>query len=556
MARNKRNTEREALASISHEFSWDNPLNINGVKYPSTMMNIEGKEQQVFATPQGNVYALDNSGKPQSVMYVHNLDTVPISAWRITPEERRRNITRQSLMGLSGYNVPHDGTWNDEQEEIWNNLTNLPKVYDTTFKGLYQGITDKLTGNDYYQTDPTYSGDIHEYDPKAISYSETARMNNPVLKTLNETYIPAALALYGPKGVSKAAETFFASPYSTLGSMAFGSLYGSLGDKAVDNISKELTDKDWSENVQQYTGLNPTLSSFTNPGGFFGGYVGAHRGMNLERRGIETVMRSSNGVINPTGVIHHIQKTTKEQPKRALDILGYIYTGLSRKNAKQLGKGYYKSWAPNYNASYDGTIRQMSGIMKEKVKNANDIIDALLYKKDIDPVYGLKKMDTKDYGIHSDYIAEKYPQKDIPVYEQEMPHDYSIYQDLHPGIKWERYGNPEGSESLSDFYSDLNPGLGIDVGGHLNQYYKREVPDVWLPNEKNTVYGKNSQDIWKFNPEEYMKKWVGNPFNYTDLRRAVLKFGLSEVDKLGTPVITRMPIHRISSSSLPKNIVQ
>lgn len=68
MARNKRNTEREALASISHEFSWDNPLNINGVKYPSTMMNIEGKEQQVFATPQGNVYALDNSGKPQSVM--------------------------------------------------------------------------------------------------------------------------------------------------------------------------------------------------------------------------------------------------------------------------------------------------------------------------------------------------------------------------------------------------------------------------------------------------------------------------------------------------------
>ena len=53
-----------------------------------------------------------------------------------------------------------------------------------------------------------------------------------------------------------------------------------------------------------------------------------------------------------------------------------------------------------------------------------------------------------------------------------------------------------------------------------------------------------------------MKKWIDKSLNRTDLRKAVLKFGLSEVDKLGTPVITRMPIQTIPSYRVPHNIVQ
>ena len=43
----------------------------------------------------------------------------------------------------------------------------------------------------------------------------------------------------------------------------------------------------------------------------------------------------------------------------------------------------------------------------------NDLIDAFLYKKPISPKFGVKKLDTKDYGVHTDYVKKYYPDKDI-----------------------------------------------------------------------------------------------------------------------------------------------
>ena len=50
------------------------------------------------------------------------------------------------------------------------------------------------------------------------------------------------------------------------------------------------------------------------------------------------------------------------------------------------------------------------------------------------------------------------------------------------------------------------------------------------------------QDIWKFNPDEYMKKWLKerNFFgSYNKLGELVAKLGLKTVNNLGTPVIIR-----------------
>ena len=50
------------------------------------------------------------------------------------------------------------------------------------------------------------------------------------------------------------------------------------------------------------------------------------------------------------------------------------------------------------------------------------------------------------------------------------------------------------------------------------------------------------QDIWKFNPDEYFAKWLQNKRPYEDqspLMKKAIMWGLQEVDRLGTPVITR-----------------
>jgi hypothetical protein len=53
------------------------------------------------------------------------------------------------------------------------------------------------------------------------------------------------------------------------------------------------------------------------------------------------------------------------------------------------------------------------------------------------------------------------------------------------------------------------------------------------------------QDIWKFEPEAYYKEWLAeNEDKYSSLYKWIVKNGLKEVDRLGTPVIVRTPWYK------------
>lgn len=106
------------------------------------------------------------------------------------------------------------------------------------------------------------------------------------------------------------------------------------------------------------------------------------------KRGVEVAMRTSNNANPIEDIVYNMHKAS---PKKHAGVLSYISTGVG-----------YNTYAPE---AYTGF---------QKAAKGNDMIDAYLYNKTINPSYGVKKINV-DYGPHENYIRKIYPYKDIPV---------------------------------------------------------------------------------------------------------------------------------------------
>ena len=111
------------------------------------------------------------------------------------------------------------------------------------------------------------------------------------------------------------------------------------------------------------------------------------------KRGVEVAMRTSNNANPIEDIVYNMHKAS---PKKHAGVLSYISTGVG-----------YNTYAPE---AYTGF---------QKAAKGNDMIDAYLYNKTINPSYGVKKINV-DYGPHENYIRKIYPYKDIPIYENTM----------------------------------------------------------------------------------------------------------------------------------------
>ena len=246
---------------------------------------------------------------------------------------------------------------------------------------------------------------------------------------------------------------------------------------------------------------------------------------NIERRALETVMRRSPYFDGLEGLGSDIKRTLTN-PKKAKAVLNYVFTG------KKTGqKGFYNNLADD---------SPYTGITGDKMIEAPDMIDAYLYGEE---VQGLKRVAKgKDFGVHEEDILEHYPTKakDIQVYE--LPSSVDIPSDdprlIYPS-DW------RGAEfSPVDFYSKRGS---INVAGHLYQLGQIGTDQI--------VRG---QDLWKFNPRDYYKKWIEEAVGDIPLwKKALYKVGLHETDRLGTPVITRTnwqnlhPIYKDTGAAAP-----
>lgn len=263
---------------------------------------------------------------------------------------------------------------------------------------------------------------------------------------------------------------------------------------------------------------------------------------NVGRRAVETAMRTTP-LANPLPEIsnnfHTMLQGNHGGKTRLFHIGNYILTG------KKIGpKGYYNSFAPFVPISDPITVKvslrdrirsftQPNGISYAyggyttqigKVPfhpGGNDIIDAFLYNKTIDPKFGVKKVEP-DYGIHTNYVRKQYPNKRVQVYE--VQNNTSIpEQDVIPGA-WE--SSNKFSSNFGTTYDNV-----LNAAGHLKQ---------------NGIYNGQKvvrhQDIWKFNPAEYKQKWFHGMSYYNNQplwKKKLLDMGLRYVDNIGTPVITR-----------------
>lgn len=82
------------------------------------------------------------------------------------------------MMRAAGYNVPQDGSWDSQQDFLWNNLTTRPKKYDTTMTGFFEGLHDKLTGNSVERMNPLEQGYIRTYDPdNVVNFNGYTKVN-------------------------------------------------------------------------------------------------------------------------------------------------------------------------------------------------------------------------------------------------------------------------------------------------------------------------------------------------------------------------------------------
>lgn len=233
---------------------------------------------------------------------------------------------------------------------------------------------------------------------------------------------------------------------------------------------------------------------------------------NTGKRLAEVAMRGTSAA-NPIPILQdQLRYILHNDKRRGFDILKYIISG------KKTGPfGRYNSMTPFENGQY----RPYTGFLPNEnhnaiIPDANDLIDAYLYNKQIDSRYGLiYKGKGSDFGVHEKYIKNNYPERysNVQVYETTPSKEY-LYDG--PPVK-ENWNMSNDHERLFNMTQGPTP----NVGGHLES-----APNLFDPPFKG-------QDIWKFKPDEYMKKWkIENP---------IIKAGLTFIDNAGTPVVIKTP---------------
>lgn len=310
------------------------------------------------------------------------------------------------------------------------------------------------------------------------------------------------------------------APFLTTGAIAGGI----AGEKVIDYGTKLATGKKWAEWMSDKTGLVPEAASILHPGMLAGGYYIPKYGADVARRVVETAMRTSPIQNGLKSVLNSVREFKASKDYQRMKAIGkYILTGKPTGN-----KGYYNSLRfarpeEDYYSGFDW--------IPEHLRGKNDIIDAFLYGKEVDPGFGLYKQSVgKDFGEHTDYIYKKYPMKakKIQVYGT------SKSDPLKQKVK------TYGSQGI-DSEIDTSENIGFDAAGHRLLHGVDEVGNSYTM----------EQDIWKFQPKEYMKKWIDN---HQDAKlslweKALMRTGLEVVDRTGTPVIVRTPWRFTSAPS-------
>lgn len=350
-------------------------------------------------------------------------------------------------------------------------------------------------------------------------------INNSVKDVLLPTLAVPAGIIAGIPMVGAA----IASPIATLGGLVGGTA-GQIGtDKVVQKVSNNKY-SGWGDMVSKKTGLNPIVSEFTNPGGLIGGGIGAKTGSTIIKKGIPGITKDAPELgfhaLNKNHWALHPSKvaTTREDQiftyglaavNRTLPILNK--TPLIRP-VKKLAEKIMSTSPRSYRSVNDlknintniGSYKGSESIYSDSDRN---LIKLYLYgnEKGFKPIS--KNVKTIDFGERYKklYPKAKYYEMDS-IYKNGDP----VTVDTHDVIN-ESFINKKPIK-ISLGYTSENPISPIDnIAGHQIQTDFTDVPTLI------------TQDLWKFNPADYMKRWGHRSGNLLAQKQAGI------LDKLGKP---------------------
>lgn len=433
-----------------------------------------------------------------------------------TKEQVEYNKKRQQFLNMNGYNIKVDGSWGPWQQQQYDKLTTVDNHYHTTPLGVLSYFYDKYIGDGTTHHEEPYAvtGGTLKKDTRSKARAwvdKQMKDDTSLLGYTAQTVAPVvgttAAITYGGPYIAGMGRLLVSRPAAFFRNLAVEAPRAYIGDVAVNGISKAATGKTWAENVAQSTGASTGLSELTNPG------LGIGKPLDMmERRAIETVMRTTSAPNPIPEVINSIEFDYGQGflGNKLSRVVPYVLTGYKRGP-----KGSYNSFAqpsPDY---------MYTGIEDRTKVDGNDYIDAFLYKKKIDPSYEIEEV-APNYGIHKKYIKDNYPDKDVKVYKRKLDNEITDEKDIVP-VKW-----MDEKKTGSPFKTPTNR---INVGGHLVQrgYYTGVSPkqDAW-----------RAQDLWHFHPVDYYEKWLSK-HELPLYQKVLAKIGLNELDRLGTPIITK-----------------
>ena len=217
------------------------------------------------------------------------------------------------------------------------------------------------------------------------------------------------------------------------------------------------------------------------------------------------------------------------------DLRNYIRTGKLPKGIELTKEGHMLPFNSAADAKssimghYQGTLTRDG--WPYSADDGVDYIDALLYQKPLNPELMTRVGNAAtDAGPLSSYVNANYANKaqQIPVYD--TGYGYGFNSEAVPlrQQKVESIGsNSDYPSSVQDFpYANGR----INVAGHTVEH--------GILDNYQVVRG---WDIWKFNPKDYMKKWIESPdvMKSSKLQQKFYKLFLEYIDAASTPIITR-----------------
>ena len=309
---------------------------------------------------------------------------------------------------------------------------------------------------------------------------------------------------------------------------------GALGNTAVDKLTGG-----WGEWLEDKTGLPSEIGVYTNPGAWYGGAKGYKIGKN--KLITKSIKGDADLAWNPINKNHWIFNKEARTPSNiAMATANRITPFLSKVEKLPLKVAAYKAAKrTNGNASvslqdiktmpadYTGSSILGGGnlegrnLLAKYIFDENPVVKRMFFNKATSNIKPISRNEARRGFSHGDRYEQLYPGIYNRRYEMSavVPSGRPLkFQEAEPVM---RMGDKE-------FMTFRPPGTDYigpidDVAGHLVKFQMNKGK-----------LRQTSQDMWKFNPADYAKRWNDSP-NTANQVRLIKQAAL--MDKVGRPFI-------------------